>query len=658
MKCDVAQRSLSEAMDEGGALSTEVASHVRRCPSCSRFERGAWRVRSVARFEIAPRVPDLTDAIMASVRAESAAGRRPGAPGRDRTAGDRGPASWVTGPLATAAVVAVLVGFASGLLLTNAAVVERRSISPVLAREIPTRLVGAATALRGYRATFDITELNWTAAVDRRTFRADVEFRAPEAFRVRVADTTPYPSGAWPRNDLTLTTNGRAWRATGPEACPRAALPACPRAAPVDRTVVGRAPFDASTPMPTDVIVPMTVLAASGRVDVAGTDSVVGREAVIVRMTAEDAASLFQYLRFLGSWRPFHPQDRVLLWLDERTWFPLRYEVLPAPGEERAAWATQNVLPPEPADRPVFTATVRTFTTTTPPASAFVVRDAPGSFEQGFRDRSGTTGIADTQPEWLGGLRPWRAGTFAPTATRPHRTTVAAYARGLSWVTVTWVTGWDQAAAFGVGPFAEPITLSGGRPALYEPATITDPRRLSLHTRQGEFLVAGNVPRAVLERVAASLPVDAIRTPEAWRTRRTGGAVVHDGLSPADALGRVGFDPVMPSFLPAGHQAAVASITRATSGTTLTIVFRRPAAELGGIGLAFTQETGVTLAPPMEPGAVAVRVGQSVGRWSPQQHLLEWTDDGRYRSLSSPTLGLATLLQVASSLRPGPEGSP
>src|SRR5439155_265273 len=126
-------------------------------------------------------------------------------------------------------------------------------------------------------------------------------------------------------------------------------------------------------------------------------DPVRGRDAVAVQLAYQDATPLFDYLRFLGSWRPFFPQDRVVLWLDRTTWFPLRYEVFPASGPERALWAAENGLPREPSGRPVFTATIGSLSTAVAPAAlfvpgsvlrAFASRPGQGVTDQGFRDQS------------------------------------------------------------------------------------------------------------------------------------------------------------------------------------------------------------------------------------------------------------------------------
>ena len=64
MRCDAAQQAISTAMDEQATLPSDVDEHRRTCPICAQFDAGAWRIREVARFEVAPPVPDLVPAIM------------------------------------------------------------------------------------------------------------------------------------------------------------------------------------------------------------------------------------------------------------------------------------------------------------------------------------------------------------------------------------------------------------------------------------------------------------------------------------------------------------------------------------------------------------------------------------------------------------------
>jgi hypothetical protein len=668
MRCEVAQRRLSAAMDGAASVSPQVDAHRRSCPVCRRFEEAAWRIRGVARFDVSiPLAPDLVPAVMQRVQDYEA----------DRMLG------WIPEPHPVRtrlyrqrfALASLVTGLIIGIVLTSGGVVQIGTERPEAnAEEIPRELVRAAKKLEGYRATLDVTELHWTRAVPRRAFVATLLFRTPENFRVEVQDTTRYPSPAWPRNDLLLVTDGHTWQATGPDPCPSAALPVCPRHGSVTHSIRNRIPFDSRSSMPTDAIVPMTVLAASDRVEVIGPDRVAGRMAVAVDMTYQDGASLFQYLRFLGSWRPFYPQDRVVLWLDEETWFPLKYEVFPAPGPVRSAWASQTGLPRESPDSPVFTAEARSFSLDdAPPAGLFQVRPGPGALDEGFEDsafpkpRGGPYPPGDAElmaPRVTEGLTPWRYGRFARTDLRPYRQTEMAYTMGLSWFTVTRVVGWNQRGLFGVGAFAEPVRLAKGGTGYYEPATDVDPRRLALHTTDGEFLVATNLPRAGLIRIASSLAPKGLPAPPGWRVHRWSGGSVVDGLSLQQAAARTPFPVLIPSYLPPGYRVGPAQIVRTKGAAGIMLAFRRPAAELDGFGLRLYQASGQSLPPPTGADQQVVMVGGQVGRWSPQDHLLEWMDGSIYRSLQGPEFDLGTLVHVAESLRRpraqvgSPEASP
>jgi hypothetical protein len=417
--------------------------------------------------------------------------------------------------------------------------------------------------------------------------------------------------------------------------------------------------------MPTDVIVPMTVLAAADRVRVLGPDRVGNRSAVAVQLAYQDATPLFAYLTFLGSWRPLYPQDRVVVWLDHETWFPLRYEVFPAAGTERAQWARQAGLPRERPDQPVFEALARSVSTSAPPRKAFAVPRAGGvgvsTLDEGFEDlpvyvlETAGTPPRPPRPSWTAGLRLVRYGLLPATGSRPYRESVQGYADGVAWLTVTQVTGWNERRAFGVGPFAQRVELPSGIRALYEPATSTDARRIALHTGRAEYLIEGNLPLAGLARVAGSLPVRAVAEPQRWRVHRWSGGVVEDGLTVRQAVRNMRFPVLLPGRLPAGYRAAAAETVRTSDVQGLTVVFRRPGAELDGVGLRLYQAAGQSLPPPSSADERLVGVRGATGRWSPQEHQLEWVEAGVYRSLAGPSFALGGMLRVADSLRP-PEG--
>jgi hypothetical protein len=139
-----------------------------------------------------------------------------------------------------------------------------------------------------------------------------VWFRAPERFRLDLVDHTQYPTEDVTPTDLQLVVNGSSWYSVGPSACP---VGVCPR---TETVVENRVPFSASTPTPTDLILPVATLADANQLEVLGEGTVLGRPAIEVLLPFEWAKLLFPFLSLGGSWRPFFAGDRVDLWLDAR----------------------------------------------------------------------------------------------------------------------------------------------------------------------------------------------------------------------------------------------------------------------------------------------------------------------------------------------------
>jgi hypothetical protein len=230
-------------------------------------------------------------------------------------------------------------------------------------------------------------------------------------------------------------------------------------------------------------------------------------------------------------------------------------------------------------------------------------------------------------------------------------------------MTVTRVTGWTERGLFGVDAFPERVSLPGGGVGYYEPATATDPRRLALHTAAGQIVVQTNLPMATLFAVGGSFPDPGLPEPASWRIHRWSGGVVEQDLPPAVAVARAGFLVLVPGWLPAGYRAAAASVVSGpvvapalppAPATGVTLVYRQPAAELDGVGIRLYEAAGQPLPPPTGAGEEQVRVRGSLGRWSPDDHTLEWVEGGAYRSLTGPSFDLTTMLRVAASLREVP----
>jgi hypothetical protein len=628
VRCEAARRELSARMDGSPdhRVDDALASHVAGCRQCRAFLAGAERVREVARLEPAGPVPDLVPRIMAEVRREAVVRRLP----RWR------PAAWSRYAAAFAAgalVAAIVAGGLPGV---------RRAPSPALAMEIPGAIARASAEVTSYRASFRILERGFHPRLPERHFVADVMFRAPEAFRAEIRDLTTYPTGAWPRNDVTLAVDADRWVLDAPRTCPRQALPSCTPEGRDVRAVRGRAPFDGEAPLPTDIVVPVRTLAGSDRVRVVGESEVLDRPAVVVELAYRDATPLFGYLFQGGTWRPFFPHDRVLISLDAASWFPLAYEVRAASSPERRLWADRNGLRDETRGELLFRAEARSLDTAAPSLPA--IPSAAGAEDDGFRDRSvnelaTVIGHRPLTPSDLGGLRPYRSGRFV-SGGHPSDEVLLSYARGLSWLVITETRSWDRPALFGdVSPLVQRLRLPGRGVAYYEPATGTLGRRLAIHAAGWDLALESNLPRPALLAIAGSLPVRGLPAPERW----LGQATLAEAEASAPYL-------LLPSGLPPGYLVSAVFL----EGTGVTVYFRREGAELDGGGIRLYQAEGVAMPPPLEPEVLAVRVRGITGRYSPLRGELEWVENGVYRSLGGTALDLRGLLAVTASLEPAP----
>src|SRR5262245_45926310 len=385
MNHEQAERLLSARID-GERLSSRATAalehHLESCAECRAFERGVYRLREAARFEVAPAVPDLVDEVMAAVGTEATpSGLRVVRPMHL-------PRRRVLSRLAPVAA-ALLVGVLIGSLVVGGPWQRSETGSALAAAEVADGISAAAVHLDAYQATFDIRERNLSPGVPERDLTMRVWFGAPERFRLDVADHTDYPTRTTP-TDLQLVVDGSRWYSTGPSACPTAE---CPRR---ESVVRNRLPFSTDAPTPTDLVLPISTLADADRVTVLGRGTVLGRPAVEVEVPFERAQPLFPFLSMgLGDWRPFFPNDRVRIWLDERNWFPLKWSVYPAAGAERDAWALRFGLAEEPSLRPVFIVSARDVSTRTPPADVFRIPASATPRDQGAR----AVGLGDVQAD-------------------------------------------------------------------------------------------------------------------------------------------------------------------------------------------------------------------------------------------------------------------
>ena len=636
-----AERLISERLD-GERLSPRQApaleGHLQTCASCRAFERWAYRLREEVRFEVAPAVPDLVEPIMASIAAEATRGRPRLRLGRT----PRGPQPRrALLPRLAPALAGLLAGLVAGSLIVGG---PWRDRSALAASDVAREVAAAAPAFEAYQARFAITEYHLSPEVPVRELSMNVWFAAPERFRLDVTDHTDYGSPATP-TDLRLVVNGSAWYSSGPAACPSAT---CPHR---ETLVRNRAPFSEAAPVPTDIVLPLTTLGDDRGVQVLGAGTVLGRAAVRVELPFERAGPLFPFLELGGEWRPFFHNDRVRIWLDEASWFPLRWEVYPAGGHERDAWALRFGLPEEPSRRAVFTVDALSVELVPPAEGVFAVPETARAEDQGARPVSlaevpHEVGFEPIAPRELAGLELYRV---VVPAVEPAETLVT-YAEGLAFLKVGETRSWSAAAPFGpVGLLAEEVRLPNGGLAYFEPATSELGRRLSIHAAGTDLYLESNLPREELLEVAASLPVTGLAMPEIWRVRRTPeGATSRATLEHAAEV--LGVPIQLPRALPQGFALASVELVWVQDRVGATLHFHDTETALAAGPIRLHLEAADELPPAAAADQRSVEVRGAVGRYSPSTARLEWIEDGLYRSIDAPGLGLQELLELAASI--------
>ena len=418
-------------------------------------------------------------------------------------------------PVAAALVVGALIGS----LVVGGPWQRPEAGSAFAATDVVEGISAAAARLDAYQASFAIDERHLSPDVPERHLAMRVWFEAPERFRLDVVDHTDYPTTTTP-TDLKLVVDGSTSYAAGPSPCPTAT---CPQR---ESVVRNRLPFSTAAAAPTDLVLPISTLADADRLTVLGRGTVLGRPAVRVEVPFERAEPLFPFLSIGGDWRPFFPNDRVRIWLDERNWFPLRWNVYPATGAERDAWALRFGLPDEPSLRSVFSVRALHVSLDTPDASVFDIPATASAQDQGARavelsDVRRETGFEPVAPGTVGGLDRYRVVLPRDDAGE----TLVAYADGLAFLNLGETRSWNGDAPFGpVGVQAEEVPLTGGGVAYYEPASQDHGRRIAIHAAGTDLYLESNLPRSRLLAAAAALPVQGLPMPAAWTLppRRSG----------------------------------------------------------------------------------------------------------------------------------------
>jgi outer membrane lipoprotein-sorting protein len=594
----------------------EVETHLGSCPRCTREESALRSVRKLVRVQIVEEVPDLTEAIMAKI----------------------GSTTVVRGPWREGFQIATVSAAAAALIVLGASLpfdVNRGDIAQ--ASEITAQVRAAARRLDSYEASFKITEYGWHPDVPTRRMTADVDFVAPENFKLEVHDETEYPSALWPRNDVKLVATSNRWWIEEPSSCPPEGLPNC--AAPTTwagvverRVVTHRQPFDGTSALPTDIIVPLETLAGEG-FKVLGDTEVGGRPAYRLQLAYRQAIPLIASLEAGGSWREFHPLDNVELWLDRQTWFPLRFEVSAGDSPDRAVWATRRGLHDEPGALLLSVAATGFAEPDVGSESAFKVPSSGIARDGGFEY------VPDAKvqvPQYVAGLDLYRAGVTS------EGDSVVSFTDGMEYLKIVERNGSLSQDAL---RSAEELEIGDGGFAYYLPATQELGRRLEIATGEHIIQLQTNLSRGAVIKVAESLDLDGERAPRVIEKSR---GLVLRRIDPNRTPPRFA---LVPSFLPEGYEPATGSMALARGGTrTFTIYYRRSEGEFDGLGIRIVQASNVEFLPPSSEDFLEVQLADTTARWSIERSELEWIDSNTYRAIAVPAADLFTAVRIAEGL--------
>lgn len=598
LRCDLWRERLSERLDAeaGTAPDVDLETHLSTCPDCRAYEERLHELRRGLRLMPVIDTPDVTERVMEEIR-------------RD----DHRSAAVFRLKLAT-------VGAAAAALLVLATSLPVLDDSPGIARgsEITQQVFAAGRNLDSYHARFAITERGWHPDIPLRRFDAEIWFRAPETFRLRVRDRTSYPSSAWPDNDVDVVSTPRRWSIREAFSCPPAALPGCAiEAGYEERSVVRRQPFDGVSDAPRDLIVPLDSLSSSEVFDVLGAGVIGDRDVYRLSLPYRHAFPLVEALQIGGSWTHLASRDNVQLWVDQETGFPLRFEVDRA-GRTLLEVQTTNLREPQSFTASTFDAPVR------------------GSVSDGGFKLGRGPALVEL-PTYVSNLPEHLTGRNA------QGQRIATYADGLSYVKVV---ADDRATPLpSLAASAEIVRLASDAYAFYRPAERGAPRRLDIYGPTRHVQIASNLRRAELIRIGSSVPLRGLA-----KDRVRDGRTVVERLTLQQATA-FRFAQV-PSEIPPGYRLAACVRVTDRSGAQLILRYAPAESGLEGGDITIMQSPDTDGLAPSSEDLRAVPLRGSLARWSEARGELEWIDRaGIYRAISAPSFDLGFVVELARGLR-------
>jgi hypothetical protein len=621
LRCAQARTLLSARLD-GAEVGAEVERHLVGCTPCAHFEATALELRRALRLpslddgRAGDDSPALTAAIMDAVATEDLLRVLIPPPAPDRSRPGR-PVGLIRASLAGVAVFALCaaIGFAT--------VRWRGGAMPAMAADRSSVVSDGQVLVHSMQAAVSLVEVGADGSP---AHRADgsLTYIAPESVVLQLSDGTTTSE---------VGVNGEvAWRTgTDPGA------------------VRGREPFDPAGWSALEVVVPVDAFGRDpGEVVAAELD---GHRAWQISTTVAQVSELLDAFRTGFTWRPLDASDRARLWLDRTSGVPLRVEVSPADGPDRATWAARQGLA-EPPVGPTFVIELADVVVNGPSDSGAGTgrgrgRDAvevpappdlTGARDLGFVDRL-VAPAELPEPAWLpDGMAPYRAGERrSQGASGPvvERT----WTNGRSWLKITGTHRWTADRLFGdIGPLVRPIVVEGQRYYRSE-----DGGAVAVHAADLDLVVTGSVSEHELLRVAGSLGVVALPAPDGWPEAAS---VSLDDLFAGTDQDRGAL----------GTQSVLAPEPGAVAGADGVALDRAGSIEVsvtgpGPRGVRIIESPGAILAPVEDPDARAVPIRGLTGRFSPTLGELAWVERGHVIVMSTHTVAFEDVLALADALR-------
>jgi hypothetical protein len=204
------------------------------------------------------------------------------------------------------------------------------------------------------------------------------------------------------------------------------------------------------------------------------------------------------------------------------------------------------------------------------------------------------------------------------------RVEVMSWSDGRNWLMIEATGDWTEPRLFGLSsPFAQPIDIGEGSVGYLSPTGDA----VAIHTDDLELVVSGTLPRELLIEAAASIDVSGLPVPGDWiQASNVEVAALPEGTLIPDVdgwamVGRVDVD-----------------------GTEILL-------QGGGARtVLITQKTGSGLDAPIGPDLVAVELRGVIGRHQASTGTLEWVEDGQVIQMTSKTVGMDVLLDLAASM--------